>query len=247
MPVRLTSDRHLLFAGLDLRRKTLRQASVVLHLALLCSAVALAQSSTQPPQSSAQSFSADIVSRDSGGVPLGATAKLHAANHKARIEPAGADGFFISDTDAGTALFVRSAQRLYLDARQSTPLTRIFVRVDPRDPCRQWQAAAATAGMVSTGEWHCEPVGHAIHNQHQIIEYRVTAPAGQSSYGWVDSMIGFPVKWQAADGNLFVLENITLEAQPANLFSIPPDYRKLDPKALLERIKHSDVWVDSPK
>jgi hypothetical protein len=226
-------------------RKTSGQASTVLHLALLCSAGALAQS---PRQSSPQSFSADIVSLDSGRARLGASAKLRAANRKTRIElPGAADGFFISDTDAGTALFVRSAQRLYLDARQSTPLTRIFVWVDPGDPCRQWQAAAVTAGVVGTGEWRCEPVERAIVNEHQVIEYRISMPGGQSSYGWVDSMIGFPVKWQAADGNLFVLENILLDAQPANMFSIPPDYRKLDPQALLERIKHSDVWVDSPK
>jgi hypothetical protein len=219
----------------------LRQAFAITYLALVGSAGALAQSSSQ-------SFSADIASRDAGGALLGATAKLHVANHKARIElPGAADGFFISDTDAGTALFVRSTQRLYLDARQSTPLTRIFVWVDPRDPCRQWQAAAATAGMVGTGEWRCEPVERAIVNEHQVIEYRVSMSDGQSSYGWVDSMIGFPVKWRAADGNLFVLENILLDAQPANLFSVPPDYRKLDPQALLERIKHSDVWADSPK
>lgn len=222
-------------------RKILRQALAISYLALVWSAGA-------PAQSSSASFSADIISRDAGGAPLGATAKLHAANHKARIElPGAADGFFVSDTDAGTALFVRSAQRLYLDARQSTPLTRIFVWVDPRDPCRQWQAAAVTAGMVGTGEWRCEPVDHAIVNEHQVIEYRVSMPDGQSSYGWVDSMIGFPVKWRAADGNLFVLENILLDTQPANLFSIPPDYRKLDPQALLERIKHSDVWADTPK
>jgi hypothetical protein len=223
------------------RRKILRQALAISYLALVWSAGA-------PAQSSSPSFSADIVSRDAGGALLGATAKLHAANHKARIElPGAADGFFVSDTDAGTALFVRSAQRLYLDARQSTPLTRIFVWVDPRDPCRQWQAAAVTAGMVGTGEWRCEPVERAIVNEHKVIEYRVSMPDGQSSYGWVDSMIGFPVKWRAADGNLFVLENILLDTQPANLFSIPPDYRKLDPQALLERIKHSDVWADTPK
>jgi hypothetical protein len=223
------------------RRKILRQALAISYLALVGSAGA-------PAQSSSPSFSADIVTRDTGGALLGATAKLHAANHKARIElPGAADGFFISDTDAGTALFVRSSQRLYLDARRSTPLTRIFVWVDPRDPCRQWQAAAVTAGLVGTGEWRCEPVERAIVNEHQVIEYRVSMPDGQSSYGWVDSMIGFPVKWRSADGNLFVLENILLDAQPANLFSIPSDYRKLDPQALLERIKHSDVWADSPK
>jgi hypothetical protein len=222
-------------------RKTSGQASTFLHLALLGSAGALAQSSPQ-------SFSADIVSLDSGGAPVGASAKLRAANRKTRIElPGAADGFFISDTDAGTALFVRSAQRIYLDARQSTPLTRIFVWVDPSDPCRQWQSAAETAGIVSTAEWRCEPIERASVNQRQVIEYRVFMPDGQSSYGWVDSTIGFPVKWQAADGNRFVLESILLDAQPANMFSIPSDYRKLDPQALLERIKHSDVWVDSPK
>ena len=57
----------------------------------------------------------------------------------------------------------------------------------------------------------------------------------------------FPVKWQAADGKVFVLENIVLQAQPQSLFSIPPDYRKLDPQALLERIKHSDVWAEPCK
>jgi hypothetical protein len=223
------------------RRNTLGQALAVFYLALLWSAGALAE--VEPP-----SFSADIVSRDTGGTLLGAAAKLHVANHKVRIElPGAADGFFISDGDAGTALFVRSAQRIYLEARQSTPLTRIFVWVDPRDPCRQWQAAAVTAGVMGAGEWRCEPIEHAMINQHPVIEYRVSTPDGRSSYGWVDSMIGFPVKWQAADGNLFALENILLEAQPANMFSIPSDYRKLDPQALLERIKHSDVWVDSPK
>jgi hypothetical protein len=69
----------------------------------------------------------------------------------------------------------------------------------------------------------------------------------QTSYGWVDSTIDFPVKWQAAGGEMFVLENIVLQAQPASLFSIPSDYRKLDPQALLERIKHSDVWAEPPK
>jgi hypothetical protein len=223
-----------------LRRKTLGQASVVLQLALLWSISAPAQSPL--------SFSADIVSLDSDGSQRAATAKLHAANHKARIEMAGAaDSFFISDADAGTTLVVRPAQRLYLDARQSTPLTQIFVWVDPRHPCRQWQAAAATAGVASAHDWHCELIERAIVDQREIIEFSVVNSDRQTSYGWIDATLGFPVKWQAADGKVFVVENILLEEQPASLFSIPPDYRKLDPQALLERIKRSDVWADSPK
>ena len=199
-------------------------------------------------QSSPQAFTADIVSLDTRGEPLGATAKLHAADHKTRIETGGVpDGFFLSDSDAGTALFVRPAQRIYVDARQSTPLTQIFVSVDQHDPCRQWQAAAGIAGLVSSGKWRCKSIERAVVNQHKTIEFSVVMPGRQASYGWVDTTIGFPVKWQAADGKVFVLENIQLQAQPAILFSIPSDYRKLDPQALLERIKHSDVWVDSHK
>jgi hypothetical protein len=224
-----------------MRRNFSRQTAAVLHLALLFSAAAPAE--VEPP-----SFSADIVSLDAGGARRAAAAKLHVANHKTRIEMAGAaDGFFLSDTDAGTALFVRSAQRLYLDARQSTLLTRIFVPVDPRNPCRQWQAAAATAGVPSTGEWHCELIERASVNHREIIEYRVVTSDGQSNYGWVDRTIGFPVKWQAADGKMFVVESILLQAQPQSLFNIPSDYRKLDPQALLERIKHSDVWAEPSK
>jgi hypothetical protein len=216
------------------------RASAGLLLALFGSAAALAQSTPQ-------AFSADIVSLDTSGERLGATAQLQAADHKVRIVIGGApDGFFLSDSDTGTALFVRSAQHIYLDARQSTPLTRIFISVDPHDPCGQWQAAAATAGLVSSGKWHCEPIERAVVNRREAIEYSVVMSGRQASYGWVDPTIGFPVKWQAADGKVFVLENIRLRAQPASLFSIPSDYRKLDPRALLERIKHSDVWAGAP-
>jgi hypothetical protein len=43
---------------------------------------------------------------------------------------------------------------------------------------------------------------------------------------------------------MLALEHIRIEAQPAGLFDIPPGFRKLDPRALIERIKHSDSWVD---
>ena len=224
-----------------MRRNILWLTAAVVHSALLCGSGVLAQSLSP-------SFSADIVSLDAGGARRGAAARLNVANHKARIEMAGAsDGFFLSDTDLGTALFVRTSRHLYMDARQSTLLTRIFVAVDPRDPCRQWQAAAATAGGASSGEWHCELVERAGVDHREIIEYRVLTPDGQSSHGWIDSTIDYPVKWRAADGSGFALENILRGAQPGTLFSIPSDYRKLDPSALLERIKHSDVWVEPSK
>jgi hypothetical protein len=43
------------------------------------------------------------------------------------------------------------------------------------------------------------------------------------------------------------LEHLQVGPQPASLFIIPADYRKLDPQALIKRIQKSDVWVESPK
>jgi hypothetical protein len=222
-----------------MRRKGLWQVSAVL--------LTLFAGNSAPAQSAAQSFSADIVRVDRVG-ERGMPAKLRAADHKTRIEvPDAADGFFISDTETRTALYVRSAQRIYLDARQSTPLTQIFVWVDPHDPCRQWQAAAKTAGLPDTAEWRCEPIGSTTLNRREVVEYRVSMPGRPASHGWIDTALGFPVKWQAPDGQVFLVENMLFQAQPANLFDIPPDYRKLDPQALIERIKHSDVWADPAK
>jgi hypothetical protein len=173
---------------------------------------------TSPPQ-----FSADIVNRDSAGVIVGPAAKLYVSDLKTRIDsPAAAGGFFITDAQAGTALFVRPAQRIFMDAKQSTPLTRIFIRVDPREPCRQWQAAAHIAGIAGAGNWDCDDVKDAT---------------------LIDPGLQFPVKWQSPDGGAFVLENIRTEVQPADRFVVPAGYRKLDPQALIEQIKHSDVWA----
>lgn len=33
-------------------------------------------------------------------------------------------------------------------------------------------------------------------------------------------------------------------APPPALFAVPPDYGNFDPQQLIERIRHSDVWVE---
>jgi hypothetical protein len=168
-------------------------------------------------------FSADIVKRDSHGAAAGPPGKLRVLDDKMRIEtPDAAGGFFLTDAAAGTALFVHLSQPVFMDAKQSTPLTRIFVRVDPGDPCRQWQAAALIAGTASAETWRCATTQDAA---------------------VIDSALQFPVKWRTPDGGTVQLENIRREVQPAELFAVPAGYRKLDPQSLVERIKHSDVWA----
>jgi hypothetical protein len=218
--------------------------------ALGCAGVGDSAESSPPRE-----FSADIVSRDAAGTLLGGSARLYASGRKVRIEtPEVPAGFFLIGGDLGSALFVGTTQRVFMNAKQSTRLTQIFVPVDPHDPCPQWRAAAQNAGVPGmAGGWRCTradgadgdgtDAADAGGGGHGIIEYRVDSPDQNSGLRWIDPRLEFPVKLKAADGGTIALENIRVEAQPANLFAIPAGFRKFDPQGLIDRIKHSDVWA----
>jgi hypothetical protein len=228
-------------------RSFIGRCSIALGLALGLGPVHAGDSAEASPP---REFSADIVSRDAAGALVGGSAKLYASGRKVRIEtPDNPAGFFLIG-DLGTALFVGTTQRVFMDAKQSTRLTQIFVPVDPRDPCPQWRAAAQNAGAPGAGgDWRCARAAGAGASLGPgpggTIEYRVTPPDQNSSLRWIDPRLEFPVKLKAADGGTIALENIRVEAQPANLFAIPAGFRKFDPQGLIDRIKHSDVWVGS--
>jgi hypothetical protein len=194
----------------------------------------------------APEFSADIVSRDAAGLAVGAAARIYVANHRVRIEtPEAAGGFFLIDADAGTAHFVLIKQRVLMDAKQSSRLTQVFVPMDTDDSCGQWQAAASNAqGRPAMADWRCERIDEEGADGRRVIEFRVAARDGAPSLRWVDLDLKFPLRSQAADGTTIALEHVRIEAQPSSLFTIPPGFRKFDPAALIERIKHSDAWVD---
>jgi hypothetical protein len=237
---------------------------VVLLASVLMGVGAVPVAAWAEPLPSTQEFSADIVSRDASGATIGTNGRLYATHGKVRIETTDAvGGFFLTDGATATALFIRPQQRIFMDARQSTRLTRIFLPVDPGSPCAQWQAAAKNAGLPSVaGNWQCERreresiesanivragVESTSADGHDTIEYTVTSPAGEAVQSWIATDLGFPVRWRAADGTTLTLEHIRVETQPAELFAVPADYRKLDPQALIERIKHSDVWAAPPQ
>ena len=218
---------------------------LTLGLCLTQGAASAGAARGSPP---AYEFSADIVSRDADGVSVGAGARLYVANRRVRIEtPEASAGFFLIDGAAGTAFFVQPTQRVFMDAKQSTRLTQIFVPIDPNGPCPQWQAAAKNAGVSSAGgDWRCGRIDTVIVDGRRTIEYRMVSPDQKWSRGWIDPDLEFPIKLRAADGTTIALEHIRVEAQPASLFALPPGYRKSDPQALIERIKHSDVWAGPP-
>ena len=170
-------------------RLSIGRRSIALCLTLgLCLPLCAASVGASRGSSSAYEFSADIVSRDADGVSVGAGARLYVAKRMVRIEtPEASAGFFLINGVAGTAFFVRPAQRVFMDAKLSTRLTQIFVPVDPNDPCRQWQAAAKNAGVSSAGgDWRCARIDTVI-----VVPSAACTLTGNSSSGSIQARVDF--------------------------------------------------------
>ena len=192
----------------------------------------------------AQQFSADLVISPHDGATVAPAGKLRVFDDRVRLEtPELADGFFLIDSAKPTAYFVRPAARIFMDAKQSSRLTRMFVPVDPDNPCRQWQAMATLAGVPGQGDWRCERVGEETIGERSAIGYRAVRASGQEFLGWIDPVRKFPLRIKMEDGAVITAENIRNEPQPAQSFEMPANLRKFDPQALIQQIKQSDVWV----
>jgi hypothetical protein len=194
--------------------------------------------------SRAQQFSADlviVVHEGAAPVPAG---KLRAFDGKVRLEtPELADGYFLIDGAKPAAYFVRPAARIFMDARQSSQLTRMFVPVDPDDPCRQWQAMAKLAGVSGQGDWRCERTGEETIGARSAVGYRAVRDSGPEFLGWIDPARKFPLRIKTEDGAIITAENVRDEPQPAQSFEMSGNLRKFDPLTLIQQIKQSDVWV----
>jgi hypothetical protein len=209
----------------------------------------------------AQQFSADLVRKDAAGTASRPAGKLNVLNGKVRIEiPDAPGGFFLVLGDADAAYFVRPAQKIFMDARQSSQLTQVLVAVDPDDPCARWQAMAKIAGAASEGTgWRCERIGDDTIDDRRAIGYRATSPRNQRYVAWIDSRLHFAVRLRSeddaqdgagggtGDGAVLDLVNIREAPQPEELFAVPAGYRKFDPQQLINIIKQSDVWVEPPR
>jgi hypothetical protein len=196
----------------------------------------------------AQQFSADLVRTELQGGVAASIGKLRVFDDKVRIEmPDFPDGFFLIDGASRAAYFARPGERVFMDARQSSPLTRLFVPVDAGDPCLQWQAMAKLAGATDRNDpWRCERVGEESVGGRSVVVYRAISSPGRELLGWIDPNLKFPLSIRMQDGTSITVENIHEGSQPAHLFEIPSGSRKFDPEALIKRIKQSDVWVDEP-
>jgi hypothetical protein len=196
----------------------------------------------------AQQFSADLVRIELQGGVAASIGKLRVFDDKVRIEMRDfPDGFFLIDGVSRAAYFARPGERVFMDARQSSLLTHLFVPVDVGDPCLQWQAMAKLAGATDRNDpWRCERVGEESVGGRGVVVYRAISSPGRELLGWIDPNLKFPLRIRMQEGASITVENIQEGSQPARLFEIPSGFRKFDPEALIKRIKQSDVWVDEP-
>jgi hypothetical protein len=213
---------------------------------LRCGLLALMAALTSVTPGQAQQFSAELM-RTQNGITT-AAGRLYVSGDKVRVESADfPDGFFLIDNAKPAAYFVRPAQAVFMDARQSTVLTQLFVPVDPDNPCLQWRAMAETAGLAEQGDWRCEAAGVETIEARETMAYRATPATGRSFIGSIDRIRRFPLRIKTDDGAIVTAESVRDEPQPANLFEMARGARKFDPQALIEQIKKSDVWVATPK
>lgn len=196
----------------------------------------------------AQQFSADLLATQGDGAVAAPAGKLRVFDDKVRIEtPELADGFFLIDGAGPTAYFVRPGAHVFMDARQSSRLTQLFVQVDPGNPCRQWQAMARLAEAADQGDWRCERTGEATIGGRSTTAYRAVSASGRVLLGWIDGVHRIPLQIRTEEGVVVTVANLRDESQPAQLFEIPASFRKFDPRRLIEQIKQSDVWVAGEK
>jgi hypothetical protein len=119
-----------------------------------------------------------------------------------------------------------------MEARQSSQLTRLFVPVDPDEPCRQWQAMAQLAGVAEEGDWRCERTGEAAIDGRNTTVFHAASGSGHGYAGWIDRERKFPLRIKTDDGMVLTVEHIKDEPQSASSFELPPNARKIQPPGI---------------
>ena len=155
-----------------------------------------------------------------------------------------ADGYFITDVAAPLAYFVRPSAHVYMEARRSTLLTRLFVPVDPMSPCQQWRTMAQLAEGTERNGWRCIELGEQTLDGRSALVYRALHDDREQFTAWVDPTLGFPLQIRLPDGVIFAAQSIQDQPASNERLDIPDGFRKFDPATLLDRVKQSDVWVE---
>jgi hypothetical protein len=194
----------------------------------------------------AQQFSAELIASNAAGGTVGSPGKIFVADRRVRIETADfPNSFLIVDGNVPAAYLVRQRLRVFMDAKQSSRLTRLFVAPGGLDPCSQWRMMTEVAGIVigDGGQWRCEAAETETLDGRASRKFRITSPSDHAT-AWIDVRLNFPVKFEIDDGVVLALRNIQEGAQPPGTFEVPGNFKKFNQQLFLERLKRTDIWVE---
>jgi hypothetical protein len=158
----------------------------------------------------AMEFSADMVSTAHGRTT---TTKVFAKDQKFRMEPKDALTYSIVRGDKQVLWMIMPDQKSYMEMKT--------------DPNRQLKVEEKVKGEVSRRMIGAEKI-----DGHPTQKYEVTYAEGgktEKMYQWMATDIKFPIKMAAVDGSWTMeYKNVKIGTQPAGLFELPSDYKKVE-------------------
>jgi hypothetical protein len=176
----------------------------------------------------AQDFSADSVIRDSsGGILRG---RVYRASNLFRVDAvsptaSAADApFVIVDVASEVSYVIDNQQKIIVVSHGRAALDRLSIAVPAsRDVC-------AHHGQSGSQDVSCRPLGEDTLNGRPAVKWELSETSnGQTAtqYVWVDPKLGAAIRIDAGRAT-HELQNIQEAPQPARLFAIPADYRRID-------------------
>jgi hypothetical protein len=170
-------------------------------------------------------FSGEIVDSQKPGEAT----KVYFSKDKIRIDSQNsgprAGGAVIMNLTTQTWTVLMPQQHMYMEMTSQTMgqrgLNNFFRAGDVENACADWEKMARTKAGT------CHKVGNDTVNGRSTVEYEGTNSSGEVSRVWLDPKLRFPVKWQGKSSG-GELRNIQEGSQPASIFEIPADYRKME-------------------
>ena len=169
-------------------------------------------------QGAMREFSADVKTSMAEG-PSSA-GKIYVGPGKLRMEmtSGGQQSVTIFDSQAQTGWVLMPQQKMYMELKQQNELAQLAKQAPSGNPCDNIPGST------------CRQAGEENVNGRNTVKWEIAMNQGgrQSTITqWFDPSIGFVVRQQTSDGMAFDVTNIQPGSQPASLFELPPDYKKL--------------------
>lgn len=193
---------------------------------ILFGALLASLAAAQVPQFPPFSGDAQITStNDQGSSQM--TAKFFVGNGHSRVNIAakGSEIVAITDFATRTVAVLLVEQKFYivhkvglLEGHGPIGNTDDLQPYDPANPCGK------------SGDGTCKKVGVESVSGRACEHWEIASKDGKVSNVWIDEKLHFPIKMTSEYGSV-VLSDIHEGEQPATLFQIPPDFRKVNPEA----------------